>query len=382
MKTKLLYLVTEESYFCSHRLQLACAALRQGFEVVVVTHPDKKIKDLTKLGFKVIPVTFSRKGGNLFRELRFIIKLIKIYRQEKPDIVQHIALQPIIYGSIAAFLAGRRKVVNTLAGLGFVFISPTKKACLLRAVFKKIFRWFFNLSDCRVIVQNPDDLQLLLNLGVWQKNIKLIYGSGVDLQKFVVTPEPATIPAFTLVSRMLWHKGIYEFVEAARYLQELNLKFSANLVGDVDYGNPAAIPPAEVQNWHAKKEINWLGQQDDIVKIWQQSHIAVLPSYREGLPKALLEAAACGKPIITTDVPGCREVVQHGRNGYLVPAKDSKALAMAMQKLLVNPELRNKMGQESRKIAAEKFSLEYVIRETLAVYTQLVGTRRAVPKKT
>jgi glycosyltransferase involved in cell wall biosynthesis len=176
---------------------------------------------------------------------------------------------------------------------------------------------------------------------------------------------------------MLWHKGIYEFVEAARYLQELNIKFSANLVGDVDYGNPAAIPPAEVQNWHAKKEINWLGQQDDIVKIWQQSHIAVLPSYREGLPKALLEAAACGKPIITTDVPGCREVVQHGRNGYLVPAKDSKALATAMQKLLVNPELRNKMGQESRKMAAEKFSLEYVIRETLAVYTQLVGARRA-----
>jgi glycosyltransferase involved in cell wall biosynthesis len=377
MKTKLLYLVTEESYFCSHRLQLACAALRQGFEVVVVTHLDKKSKKLTELGFKVIPVAFSRKGGNLFREISLIIKLIKIYRQEKPDIVQHIALQPIIYGSIAAFLAGRRKVVNTLAGLGFVFISPTKKAYLLRAIFKKIFRWFFNLSHYRVIVQNPDDLQLLLNLGVRQKNIKLIYGSGVDLQKFVVTPEPATIPTFTLVSRMLWHKGIYEFVEAARYLQELNIKFSANLVGDVDYGNPAAIPPAEVQNWHAKKEINWLGQQDDIVKIWQQSHIAVLPSYREGLPKALLEAAACGKPIITTDVPGCREVVQHGRNGYLVPAKDSKALATAMQKLLVNPELRNKMGQESRKMAAEKFSLEYVIRETLAVYTQLVGARRA-----
>ena len=370
---KLLYFVTEDWYFCSHRLALAIAAQKAGYEVVVVTRVNQHAELIRSHGLKLIHFELSRRSRNPFIEFGMIWRLLRVYREEQPDIVHHVALKPVLYGSIAARLTGVPAVVNALAGLGFLFISKHFQARVIRLLVESAFRLLFNDPNVRVIFQNPDDMALLTSHGVLvTKQGVLIRGSGVCTLQFNVTPEVYGLPLVVLASRMLWDKGIAEFVEAVRQLRGQGVAARFALVGEGDPDNPASISNKQLSQWQNEGIIEWWGQRDDMPRVFAQSHIVCLPSYREGLPKVLVEAAACGRPIIATDVPGCREIVHDGENGLLVPAKDFYALANALRQLIDNPSLRIAMGKRGREIAESKFSIEHVVTQTLNLYKKLI----------
>jgi glycosyltransferase involved in cell wall biosynthesis len=370
---KLLFLVTEDWYFCSHRLPVAREAQRQGFEVVVATKVGRHGKQISAEGFKLVPLQLQRRSTNPLRELSAIIQLIDVYLREKPDIVHHVAMKPVLYGSLAACLTGVPHVVNALAGMGYVFISNQLKAQLLRPFIRAAFRLLLNRVCSRLILQNKDDSAMFISSAlVNKKRIRLIRGAGVDTEMYHPVPEPAGPPVVLLASRMLWDKGIGEFVEAAKLLQTRSMDARFVLVGDTDSHNPAAISSDQLSTWHAAGTVAWWGRRDDMPVVLAQSHIVCLPSYREGLPKVLLEAASCGRPIVTTDTNGCREVVRHGENGFLVPVKSIVELTDALQRLIENPELRRQMGAQGRKIAVQEFAVEKVVSETMVVYEELL----------
>lgn len=371
---KVLYVVTEDWYFCSHRLPLAIAARQRGDEVLVATRVQQHGELIKNHDLRLIPLRLRRRSGNPFGELSAISQIRRLYWHEKPDIVHHVSLKPVLYGSIAALLSGRVIVVNALAGLGFVFASEKPLARLLRPVIKIAFRLLFNRQRTAVIVQNPDDRKLLLQaVAVKPEQVHLIRGSGVNTVQFSVLPEPDGEVVVAMVSRMLWDKGIAEYIEAVRLLKEKKIRFRALLVGQPDDENPAAVSKEQLQLWHQRGDIEWLGHSDNIAGIWQQSHIAVLPSYYgEGVPKSLLEAASCARAIVTTDMPGCREIVKNNVNGLLVPARNAKVLATAMAKLIEDPDLRQTMGRKGREKVEQEFSEQQVLTETLALYDQLM----------
>ncbi len=372
---KLLFFVTEDWYFCSHRLSIAREAMRNGFDVVVATRVDRHGEQITSEGFKLIPLKLQRRSTNPLSEIAAIIQLVSIYHKEKPDIVHHVAMKPVLYGSLAALLTGVPRVVNALAGMGYVFISNQLKAQLLKPTIKVAFTLLLNRVFSRLILQNQDDCAMFIKAKlVNTERVRLIRGSGVDTEIYFPTPEPTGQPVVVLASRMLWDKGVREFVEAAKLLKERGVNARFILVGDTDLHNPAAIPVEQLDSWHSEMNVECWGQQEDMTSIFSQSHIVCLPSYREGLPKVLLEAASCERPIVTTDTNGCREVVRHGENGFLVPVRSTVELSDALQLLIENSELRKQMGIRGREIVVEEFAVEKVVAETLAVYEELVNS--------
>ena len=375
-RPKILYLVTEDWYFCSHRLPIARAARDAGFEVVVATRVQSHGEKILDEGFRLVPLRWRRRSLNPWRETRVLVDLVKIYRRERPDVVHHVALKPAVYGSLAARVCRTPSVVNTVAGLGYVFTSRQTKAAALKPLLRLAFRFLFNRPNVRLIVQNPDDGEALARFcRVRPEQTVLIRGSGVDLSRFVPMPEPAGAPNVTLVSRMLWDKGVGELVEAARRLRESGDAIRVTLVGSPDPENPASIPESQLKTWQREGLVDWLGYREDILNVWADTTIAALPTYREGVPKTLIEAAACARPIIATDVPGCREIVKSGENGFLVPARDAGALVDAIRRLARDPELRRRMGAKGREHAANGFSEETVVEQTMAVYNSLVLMR-------
>ena len=371
---KLLFFVTEDWYFCSHRLPIARAARDAGFEVVVATRVNAHADCIVQEGFRLIPLQMRRRSKNPLRELAAVLEIIHIYRRERPDLVHHVALKPVLYGALAARFAGVPAVVNALAGLGYVFSSSQSRARIIKLFVRAAFRALLNRQNSVILLQNPDDRRMLIeSKTILPERTTLIRGSGVDIQRFRQTPEPSDGPVMvTLVARMLRDKGILEFVEASRLLGQQGVHFRAVLVGTPDPDNPTSIRVSQLEAWQTKRLVEWWGQNDDIPSVWAQSHIAVLPSYREGLPKTLLETAACGRPIIASDVPGCREIVQHEKNGLLVPVKDARALADAICRLIENPDLRKKMGQEGRKLVEKEFAESIVVMQTLNLYQSLL----------
>jgi len=373
---KILFLVTEDWYFYSHRLPIARAARDAGCEVLVASRARSFGDKITREGFKLIPIRLQRTGKNPFSEIFSLFEIIRIYHREKPILAHHVAMKPVIYGSIAASLTGTPVTINAMAGLGFVFTSDRWLARFLKPLVQFFFRILLNRSDNKVIVQNPDDRRVLTEtVGLSESRITVIRGSGVELQHFRPTPEPIGIVTVTLVSRMLWDKGVSEFVEAARLLKEGGVEFRAVLVGDPDPENPASISEEQLQVWQSLGIVECWGSLEDIPSVWARSHIAVLPSYREGLPKSLLEAAACSRPIIASDVPGCREIVCHNKNGLLVQVRNPGALAEAMKTLISNKELRYSMGAKGRVLVEQNFSDEVVVRDTLSLYKKLLGNK-------
>ena len=371
-RLKVLYFITEDWYFCSHRLPLAIAAKDAGYDVAVVTNVNKHGAAIRQTGVRVIPFNLSRRGMNLLSEFITIARLIVIYRKEKPDLVHHVAMKPVLYGSLAAWLSGASGVVNALAGLGYVFTSDKLKAHILRSVIGKIFRGLLNRRTSRLILQNQDDRTLFIRKRfIDEERIRLIRGSGVDTDVFSPSPEPSGIPVVMLASRMLWDKGIKEFVEAARQLKTHGVKAHFVLVGDPDQHNPSSIPKEQLTFWHKEGVVEWWGWRDDMPSVLAQAHVICLPSYREGLPKVLLEAASCGRPIVASDTPGCREIVHDRENGLLVPVQSTVELANAIQILINNPELRQKMGARGREIVLSEFAIEKIISETMTVYKEL-----------
>lgn len=370
---KLLFLITEDWYFLSHRLPIARAARDAGFQVFVATHVENHGERIIKENFKLIPITLRRNNKTPFKEILSILELIKIYKSVKPDIVHQVAMKPVLYGTIAARIARVPVIVNALGGLGYIFISEKLHIKLLRFIISIAFKLVLNHKKNRLIIQNTDDIELLVSLGIVKREyIRLIRGSGVDISKFVPTQENEGIPIVALISRMLWDKGVKEFVDAAKLLLKEGVKARFVLIGNNDPDNPSSVPASALESFQKEGIVEWWGHNDDMPSVFQRCHVVCLPSYREGLPKVLIEAAACGRPIVATDVPGCREIVRNGENGFLVPVRDVNALSHAIQKLIEDPLLRKKMGMKGREIVVNEFTIEKVISETFAVYKDLL----------
>ena len=377
---RILYLVSEDWYFCSHRLPIARAARHAGAEILVATSVANHGGAIEGEGFRLLPVKIERSGLNALTDLSTLWSLIRLYRRERPDIVHHVALKPVLYGSLAAWIAGVPNVVNALAGLGFLFISDGILASLLRPLVRFAFRILFNRKNSRLILQNSDDVSLFRDqIGIQAGRIDMIRGSGVDILRYQPTPEPGATPEHPVVAlcvtRMLWDKGIGELVAAARLLKTRGVAITVRLVGPSDR-NPAAIDAATLDGWQREGIVDVAGPSEDIPGEYARAHIAVLPSYREGLPKSLLEAAAAGRPIVGSDVPGCREICREGQTGFLVPAHSIEPLAEKLAVLASDAELRQKMGAAARKAAEEEFSEAIVIKQTLALYGDALQKKR------
>ncbi|MDL2284548.1 glycosyltransferase family 4 protein [Oxalobacter sp. OttesenSCG-928-P03] len=371
-KPKLLYLLTEDSFFCSHFMERALAARAAGYEVVVAARENSYGERVRATGLRFISVPFNRSGMNPFREFLVLLKLWMLYRRERPTIVHQVSAKPILYGSLAARLSGVSAVVNAPVGMGYIFSSTDLRARILRPWLRLAYRFFTNPKHSKVIFENPDDLANFVNWkAVRPADTVLIRGAGINLDQFQPVEKPETIPVIVLTARMLRDKGVEEFVSAAHQLYDEKIKARFVLVGAPDPINPTSITVEMLNTWNGEKNVEWWGWREDVAAVLHEAHIVCLPSYREGLPKSLIEAAACGLPIVTTDTTGCREVVDDGKNGFLVPVRDAISLAKALKKLILDSTLCQRMGAYSRKKAEAEFSSEQVIRETLAVYSQL-----------
>jgi glycosyltransferase involved in cell wall biosynthesis len=362
----LLFFCAEDWFVCSHWLPHLQAAQAAGYEVHVATRVQSHADRIEALGARVVPLNLSRRGLNPAAELRLLVELVRLYRRLRPTLAHHVAMKPVVYGSLAAWFSGTRAVVNYMSGLGWLFTAESCKARLLRPVVRAVLGRL--LATGQVIVENPDDRAQLLALGLEPRCLHLVPGAGVDLAEFGPVPELPGPLSVVLPARMLWTKGVGEFVEAARRLRAEGVEARFVLVGGPDPENPASVPEAQLDAWAREAAVECWGRREDMARVLAEAHVVCLPSYREGLPKALLEAAAAGRPIVTTDTPGCRDVVRHGDNGLLAPAKDAAALTAALRALLADPALRARMGRRGREIAEAEFSLERVTAATIAVY--------------
>lgn len=367
----LLFVVTEDWYFCSHRLPLAVAARAAGYDVAVATRVTEHRDVITKAGVRVIPFENARGSLNPFRDFSMVARLVAVYRREKPAIVHHVAMKPVLYGTIAARIARVPAVVNALAGMGWLFTSDGFVSGLLRPGIRRALAGA--LRRGLVIVQNPDDVAMMQELGVPPGAVRIVPGSGVDLTVFANRPEPEGRCRVVLPARLLWDKGVGDFVDAARRLLARGVPATFMLAGEPDPENPRSISAAQIESWTREGVVDAIGWVENMSALLAGVHVVCLPSLREGLPKALIEAAAAGRAIVTTDVPGCREVVSNGANGFVVPPRNPAALADALEKLIRDPVLRQRMGACGRARAEERFGLQGVISQTLALYREAIG---------
>ena len=375
-------LINADWYFLSHRLSLARRLRDEGIEVVVAAPIERGCgAEIEGLGFRFVPVPMRRGSRNPARELRAVAAIHQIYRRERPDFVHHFSTKPVLYGSIAARLAGVPAVVNTIPGLGPLFDTGGGADYRLRAL-SRVYASLLAGEHVRVIVQNPDDQDEVLARGlVPRERLELIRGSGVDVARWAPGAEGEGVPTVVLASRLLWAKGLAELADASRQLKRDGVKVRVLVAGEPDPESADRVPAEQLRAWEAEGLIEWIGYRSDLRDVVREAAFVVLPSYyKEGIPKALLEAAAAGKPIVTTDTPGCRETVSDGRNGILVPPRDAVSLAAAMKRLLADPALRERMGIASRQIAVDSFSDETVAARTLDVYRRLLGSRWPSPE--
>lgn len=370
---KILYLVADDYLFWQFRLNLARAARDAGAHVSVASAPGELESQLNAEGFRFFPLKLRRKSRNPFSEIVAVLDLVLLYRTVKPDLVHQVAIKPVLYGSLAAKIAGVQSVVNAITGLGYVFMADGWKARLLRKCVEWAYRICLSGRRTRVLFENPDDREFFVK-GDLVKPSKtvLIPGAGVDPDRFSPRQEPAGEIMVLLTARMLWDKGIGELVEAAKILKERNVPGKVILAGRPDENNPAAITEKQLLDWNEKGVVQWIGHQTDMPSLLAKSHIACLPSYAEGLPVSLLEAASCAKPIVATDVAGCREIVKNGVNGFLVPLKDSHALAASLEKLILDSKLRKTMGEKGRELVLRNFTDDLVIKSIFSVYRSLL----------
>jgi glycosyltransferase involved in cell wall biosynthesis len=371
----ILFLVASDWYFYCHRLALARRVAAAGYDVHVATPPGRYCGAIEAAGLRHHPIQMVRQGRNPFQDVVTVKCLVDLYRRHEPMLVHHVALKPIVYGSIAAKITKVPAIVNAMPGMGFIFLSDQFVSRLIRPGIMAAFRLLVNAPNSRVILQNLDDQKKWIGWGVMRPDrIVIIPGSGIDTDVFRPNVEPPGPPLVILPARLLSDKGVGEFVEAARLLHGRGVKARFALVGEGDPGNPASVPPQQLHEWEDEGVVELFGWHDDMPKILAHSHIVCLPSYGEGLPKALLEAASCGKPIVATDVPGCRDVVHHGENGLLVPPRQAAPLATALERLIGDADLRRTLGVRGRERVLANFSVETVSAETLRLYADLLGS--------
>ena len=366
------YLVTEDWYFLSHRLPMARAALAAGYDVHVVTHVAEGAAAIEAQGFRLHRVVWKRGSVNPLAFLANIAAVRRVYRALDPDLVHHVAVQPSIVGSLAA--GGLRSLrLNALTGLGFAFSSQTPKARLMRPLLRALLRHVLGHPRASVLVQNGDDRAAVEALGIAPARIALIAGSGVETDRLTPLPEPAGPVTMAYVGRLLDYKGVRTLVAAHDILTRRGQAVRLLIAGERDPANPDSIPEREIAGWGERPGISLLGHVEDIRTVWQAAHIGVLASRREGLPKSLLEAAACGRAIVASDVPGCREIARPDVNALLVPPDDPPALADAIARLAKDADMRRRFGAAGRRLAESEFSADKIGRETCALYDRLLG---------
>ena len=373
---KLLILVNNLSFFISHRLMIAKAAINKEFDVVIGYGElgDANINLLKQIGLKIAHIPMYRSGINIFKEFRTLIYIWKFFRKEKPDIVHLITIKPYLYGGVISRLAGVPAVVSAVSGLGTVFISKNFMFRLLRLFLYPVYKLAFNHLNQKIIIQNSDDFKALVEWGVLNPlKTKILRGSGVKIENFINLEEPKGLPVICFASRFLRDKGIYEFILAAKLLKEKGVNARFCLAGELDPNNPTSLNIDELNNIKKDKVVEILGYQKNIQDLYAKSHIICLPSYREGLPKSLIEAAAASRAVVTTDVPGCREVIIPKKTGLLVPVKDSQKLAEALQWLIEHPLERIEMGKAGRKLAENEFLIEKIVQNHLDIYNELLN---------
>ena len=371
---KLIIVVNELWFFLSHRLPIALAARDAGYEVHIASHTgtNSEIKQLNQESLQFHPISFRRSSVGLWQEFKTLRELHKLYKEVQPDIVHHVTIKPVLYGTLVARWVGGIQILNAISGLGYLFIAQGWQSFIRKKLLLWGYRAILHSKKVWILFQNPDDQALFAQHKIIHpQHASIIKGSGVDLQQFTFSAIPKGKIKIILVARMLRDKGVGEFVKAATMLKQQGVDADFLLVGSVDLGNPKSISIEQLEQWSKSGVVKWLGERADIPQLVAKSHIAVLPSYREGLPKSLIEAAAVGRPIVTTNVPGCREVVKEGENGFLVPARDAKKLAAAIKKLTNNPKLLITMGKKSRLMAEQEFSIQKVISKTLALYSKI-----------
>lgn len=368
---RLLFLVTEDRYFVSHRLPMARAAKKAGFEVHVATEVMRHGGEIKAEGFVLHPVAWSRNTKSPLGLFKEIIEIAKLYRSVKPELIHHVALKPVIFGQLAATGMGIASV-NMVAGLGSGFIGESLKTKILRFALSTTLRLVLNRSRSITVVQNDDDRRALILLGIWPESIRLVPGSGVDTVALQPLPEPEGRITVGLAARMLEDKGIRPLVEAQSILRQRGHEIGLLLAGDIDPANRTSISESDMNKLAGHPGVEWLGHVNDIRDLWSRSHIAALPSRREGMPKSLLEAAAFGRPIIATDVPGCRDVGVQNENALLVPVDDPEALANAIERLAKDKSLRASFGRKSRERAETLFSSAAIGDKIVEIYGSLV----------
>ncbi|MCC7071724.1 MAG: glycosyltransferase family 4 protein [Deltaproteobacteria bacterium] len=370
---KVLFFANTDWYLYNFRLPLARALRERGHEVVLVCPPGRYAERLQAAGFRWVPFQLTRDGVNPVGELVTLLRLVALYRRERPQLVHHFTIKCVLYGGFAARLTGCTAVVAAITGIGHVFTSSSLRARVVRVIVSAAYRMVLGRH---VIFQNADDLQEFVVRGlVSEDRCTLIGGSGIDIARFAPAPRTPGPPCVLMVARLLAEKGVAQFVEAARIVRAAVPQCRFLLAGDRDPGNPSSITGEQVSSWQSEGQVELLGHVEDVLPLLHAADLAVLPSVREGTPRSLLEAAACGLALVATDVPGCREVVKDGDNGLLVPVGDAAALAAAIRTLLEDPARRARMGARSRALACERFSEASVIERTVAVYQRALAGR-------
>jgi len=368
---RILFVVNVDWFFLSHRLPLAQAAQKAGFEVHLATTLTDRAAELQAHGFIVHPLRMDRRSASPMAAAKLLWALLRLMRSVRPAVVHLVTVKPVLLGGLAARLAGVPKVIAAISGLGFIFTATGAGAALRRRVVSAMYRVAVARKSVTVIFQNEDDQHTLQQFaGISPAQCVLVRGSGVDLEQWQATPLPPCPPVVLMASRLLRDKGVVEFVEAARILKGYrSARFV--LVGDPDDGNPTSLHKQDLQAWGEEGVIEWWGRRDDMPAVLASAHIVVLPSYREGLPKGLIEAAASGRAVITTDVPGCRDAIEPGVSGLLVNVRDAQSLADGIKALLDHPQRIEAMGLQGRYLAEQAFDIKEVVARHLRLYQDI-----------
>lgn len=369
-----MFVVNVDWFFLSHRLPIALEAMRQGYQVHIATGLTDRLEELQNNGLVVHPLALDRSSASLGNAWRTVAQLWHIFRTVRPDVVHLVTIKPVLLGGLVARFTGVPAMVAAVSGLGFVFMARGAKAAVRRWLVGALYRLALGHRNAKVIFQNPDDLRSLATVThLSPAKLAMIRGSGVDLTRYAHVPLPGGVPVVVLAARLLADKGVLEFVQGARLLRQRGCHARFVLVGTVDAANPTSLTDADVSAWVQEGTVEWWGHRTDMPQVFQAAQLVVLPSYREGLPKVLIEAAACGRAVVTTDVPGCRDAIEPGVTGLLVPVRDAAALADAMQSLITDPVRCKVMGDAGRVLAEKSFDVRQTVAAHLRIYQELIG---------
>lgn len=366
MIKKILFVVNVDWFFISHRLPLAIEALKKGYEVHIACGITDKKEYLESLGVKVHPLNLSRSGTGIKGEIKAFFEIYRILKEINPNIAHFVTIKPVLYGGIASRFLSIHNKVFSISGLGFIFIKQGLKATIVRKLIKIMYGFALGGKNSHVIVQNPDD-KAIVNSMV-KVPISLIRGSGVDLSQYEYIEENNENVKVSMACRLLKDKGVFEYIEAAKFLKQKLPNIEFELYGDIDIHNPASLTSDDIEKIKKDGFVNLYGFSSDIAKVFSDSNIVVLPSYREGLPKVLIEAAACGRVVVTTDVTGCRDAIEPNITGLLCEVKDTKSLAFQIEKLILDKDLRNSMGKAGRELAEKEFDIKKVVKKHFEIY--------------